>query len=132
MSNTKIVIDKAKILELIEQYETSDNPFYRGKLSQLKGILAHATEMQIDKSIEKPIDLSYSLSINQQGVSFAKLLKMDLDKYISQHEALYKYVTDQQIIEQLIVKGKCKHEPMSLENKYTHCVACGMVLQIKK
>lgn len=93
MSNTKIVIDK----------DVFDDMMYYLKMADADISFKH-TEIQIDQSIEKPIDLSYSLSINQQGVSFAKLLKIDLDKYISQHESLYKYATQQQIIEQLKVK----------------------------
>lgn len=88
----KIVIDKEQIEYLIKEYETSDDPFYGGKLSQLKEILAHSTEIDTDQSIEERAKECYPKMIgtNSVGVGY--------DMNWREKEAYIKGATEQDLI----------------------------------
>lgn len=63
----------------------------RSYSSPLPEIFNHQIAINIDKSeIKKPIDLSFSASLNKQNVEFVTVRKELLDEYISQHETVYK------------------------------------------
>lgn len=90
MSDTKIVIDKDEWNKIASEFNSDELPPY--------------TEIQIDQSIEAAaIEFQYTI---QNGASQSDIIQMLLD-----------FATQQQIIEQLKVKG--------IEDEKFTCTNCG-------
>lgn len=128
----KIVIDKEQIESLINQYETSDNPFYRGKLSQLKVILAHSTEIDTDQSIE---ERAMSIIDNKFTMYADESIDTDYDQILN---VLKQIATEQDIISKAREKEKegekftCTHcgSNKTYKTEAYHCNMCAMTTEI--
>lgn len=109
MSNTKIVIDKEQILDIIKSQSIN----HANMLFQIKKIISEATEIQIDQSIE---DAAKEYS----ETNYFGLEEHDEGGYLGINEKefankLIDFATSQQIIEQLRVKDIVESKPSPID-----------------
>jgi hypothetical protein len=111
MSDTKIVIDKEQILDIIKSQSIN----HANMLFQIKKIISEATEIQIDQSIEEQTKDLFDMYFVKNNYRDAYILRGDNFQLLISD--ISKLATSQQIIERLRVKEKELYEEIKVKEQ---------------